>query len=90
MSQETKLAEEMLADVTINTKTLGTPPNSETSKWVNVIDVIVEGGEKKFVVEASTEEGKKAIPENQARYISRHLGVKFLLSSETSKEMPYE
>ena len=82
MSQETKLAEEMLADVVINTKTLGQPPNSETAKWINVVDVVIEGGEKKFVVEASTESGRKSIPENQARYIQRYLGIRFLLIPE--------
>ena len=88
MSQETKLAEEMLADVVINTKTLGTPPNSETSKWVNVVDVVVEDGKNKLVVEASTESGRKEIPENQARFINRHLQIRFLLSDP--KEMPRE
>ena len=82
MSQETKLAEEMLAGVAINTKTMGLLPNTEISKWVNVIDVVIEGGKKKFVVESSTGDNK-SIKEAEVRFVNKHLGIRFLLSEPT-------
>ena len=84
MDNQADLARQIIKDVTINVKKTRSRQPGEKQKWVEVREILVEGGEKLFVVTAST--GLKKIKEKEARFVNRHLGIKFLLNQEVGHD----
>ncbi len=96
MNNPSEMAMELIRDVIVNTKTVKSEGEDLVLKWVKVKEVLNNPHLKQplqlFKVESSTPYGTKMIPITEARFISKHLGIKFILDQEEPKkeEVPGE
>lgn len=72
------IAGEVLKDVTVNTKSMTGHPHGEVLKWVDVLSL----GQDSLKIPASNSDGFKFISLQEARFVGKHFGIKFILNHE--------